>query len=175
LLLSSSVAEIIIGWVLVSNYAICGISVGCSVPTRHLTHSSRTWLQPSSRILLLPGIFTPIAIRPARTFTRILERLSLKQFDRVTHREIAKWLPATALQTTQGLVLAQAVVEELRRRCVVLPPVLVIERMCAEVATRAHVMFIALTDEQRKKLDHLLESEDGGSHSLLAWLRLAAR
>jgi hypothetical protein len=107
----------------------------------------------------------------------ILERLSLKQFDRVTHREIAKWLLATALQTTQGLVLAQAVVEELRRRCVVLPPVLVIERICAEVATRAqrHVhraLTESLTDEQRKKLDHLLESGDGGSHSLLAWLRL---
>jgi TnpA family transposase len=43
----------------------------------------------------------------------ILERLSLKQFDRVTHREIAKWLLPIALQTTQGLVLAQAVIEEL--------------------------------------------------------------
>jgi TnpA family transposase len=107
----------------------------------------------------------------------ILERLSLKQFDRVTHREIAKWLLATALQTTQGLVLAQAVVEELRRRCVVLPPVLVIERICSEVATRAqrHVhraLTESLTDEQRKKLDRLLESGDDGSHSLLAWLRL---
>jgi TnpA family transposase len=107
----------------------------------------------------------------------ILERLSLKQFDRVTHREIAKWLLATALQTTQGFVLAQAVVEELRRRCVVLPPVLVIERICSEVATRAqrHVhraLTESLTDEQRKKLDRLLESGDDGSHSLLAWLRL---
>src|SRR5260370_20165635 len=64
LLLSGSIAEIITGWVLVSNYAICGISVGCWVPTRRLTHSSWTWLQPSLRFLLLLGIFTPIAIRP---------------------------------------------------------------------------------------------------------------
>ena len=33
----------------------------------------------------------------------ILERL--KQFDRITHREIAKWLLPTTLQTTQGVVL----------------------------------------------------------------------
>jgi hypothetical protein len=51
--------------------------------------------------------------------------MGLKQFDQIVHREIAKWLLPTALQTTQGLVLAQAVVEELRRRRIVLPPVLV--------------------------------------------------
>jgi Domain of unknown function (DUF4158) len=107
----------------------------------------------------------------------ILERLGLKQFDRITHREIAKWLLPTALQTTQGLVLAEAAIEELRRRRIVLPPVLVIERVCAEVATRAErqiykVLSQWLTNEQRTKLDQLLESREGGSHSLLAWLRL---
>ena len=107
----------------------------------------------------------------------ILERLGLKQFDRSMHREIAKWLLPTALQTTQGLVLAEAAIEELRRRRIVLPPVLVIERVCAEVATRAQrqiykVLSQWLTNEQRTKLDQLLESREGGSHSLLAWLRL---
>ena len=47
-----------------------------------------------------------------------------------------------------------------------------IERICAEVATRAqrHVhraLTESLTDEQRKKLDHLLESGDGGS--IVCW------
>ena len=107
----------------------------------------------------------------------ILERLGLKQFDRITHREIAKWLLPTALQTTQGLVLAEAAIEELRRRRIVLPPVLVIERVCAEVATRVQRQIYKalsewLTNEQRTKLDQLLESREGGSHSLLAWLRL---
>jgi hypothetical protein len=107
----------------------------------------------------------------------IFGRLGLKQFDRITHREIAKWLLPTALQTTQGLVLAEAVVEELRKRRIVLPPVLAIERVCAEVATRAQrqvhrALTEWLTDEQRTKIDELLESRNGGSHSLLAWLRL---
>jgi Domain of unknown function (DUF4158) len=38
----------------------------------------------------------------------ILERLGLKQFDRIAHLDIAKWLLPIVLQTTQGLVLAQA-------------------------------------------------------------------
>jgi hypothetical protein len=64
--------------------------------------------------------------RPAiRTERQAAEPSPTKQFDRIVHREIAKCLLPTALQTTQGLVLAQAVVEELRRRCIVLPPVLV--------------------------------------------------
>jgi Domain of unknown function (DUF4158) len=74
----------------------------------------------------------------------ILERLGLKQFDRTTHREIAKWLLPTALQTTQGLVLAEA-----------------LQRVCAEVATCAQrqihkVLSEWLTNEQRIKLDQLL-------------------
>ena len=64
-----------------------------------------------------------------------------------------------------------------RRRHIVLPPILVIERVCAEVATRAQrqihkALTEWLTDEQRTKLDELLESREGGSHSLLTWLRL---
>jgi Domain of unknown function (DUF4158) len=83
----------------------------------------------------------------------------------------------TALQTTQGVVLAEAAIEELRRRRIVLPPVLVIERVCAEVATRAQrqihkVLSEWLTNEQRTKLDQLLESREAGSHSILASLRL---
>jgi TnpA family transposase len=83
----------------------------------------------------------------------------------------------TALQTTQGVVLAEAAIEELRRPRIVLPPVLVIERVCAEVATRAQrqihkVLSEWLTNEQRTKLDQLLESREAGSHSILASLRL---
>ena len=114
----------------------------------------------AAQLKVPPGVWDLYADRDQTRrehLQEILERLSLKQFDRVAHREIAKWLLPTALQTTQGLVLAQAVVEELRRRRIVLPPVLVIERICAEVATRAqrHVhraLTESPTDEQRKKL-----------------------
>jgi hypothetical protein len=81
------------------------------------------------------------------------------------------------LQTTRGIVLAQAVVEELRKRLIVLPPVAVIKRLCAEAATRAQrKIFTLLTEdlssEQKAQLDGLLEMREGGSpYSTLACLR----
>jgi hypothetical protein len=86
---------------------------------------------------------------------------------------LAAWLEPTAMQTTRGLVLARAVVEELRKRRIVLPTVAVIERLCAEAATRAQrKVFSLLTDgldtERRTKLDRLLELREGNPYSSLA-------
>jgi TnpA family transposase len=67
----------------------------------------------------------------------LLSLLDMKQFSTRHYRASSEWLEPTALQTTRGMVLAQAVVEELRKRLIVLPPVAVIERLCAEAATRA--------------------------------------
>jgi len=75
------------------------------------------------------------------------------------------------------MVLAQVVVEELRKRLIVLPPVAVIERLCAEAATRAQREILAilsegLSPEQKSQLDGLLEMREGSPYSTLAWLRL---
>ena len=64
----------------------------------------------------------------------------------------------------------------LRKRMIVLPPVAVIERLCAESVTRAQRKVFALLtegldDEQRTKLDRLLEQREGSPYSTLAWLR----
>src|ERR1019366_9324002 len=44
----------------------------------------------------------------------LLERFELRQFDRSYYRELIDWLMPLALQTTQGMVLAHAVANELR-------------------------------------------------------------
>jgi len=103
--------------------------------------------------------------------------LGMKQFATKHYRELSVWLEPTALQTTQGILLARAVVEELRRSRIVLPPLAVIERLCAEVTTRAQrKIFALLTEglsaEQREQLDDLLEIHEGSPYSTLAWLRL---
>ena len=105
----------------------------------------------------------------------LLPRMGLEQFAGTHYHSLAAWLEPTAPQTTRGLVLARAVVEELRKRRVVLPPVAVIERLCAEAATRAQrKVFSLLTDgldtERRTKLDRLLEPREGSPYSSLAWL-----
>ena len=77
----------------------------------------------------------------------------------------------------QGIVLVQTAVDELRRRLVVLPSLMVLERLCAEVATRAQrkifaILTAGLTARQRWELDQLLELREGSPYSTLAWLRL---
>jgi hypothetical protein len=51
----------------------------------------------------------------------LLSRLGMEQFGIKHYRAISAWLESTALQTTQGIVLVQTAVDELRRRLVVLP------------------------------------------------------
>ncbi|PZS08516.1 MAG: Tn3 family transposase, partial [Chloroflexi bacterium] len=110
---------------------------------------------------------------------KLLARLGMEQFGSAQYRSLSAWLGSTALQSTRGMVLAQAAVGELRRRLIVLPPVAVIERLCAEAATRAQrKVFSLLTRdlsvEQIGKLDDLLELRRGSPYSTLAWLRLPA-
>ena len=50
----------------------------------------------------------------------LLSRLGLEQLGTKHYRAISAWLQSTALQATQCIVLAQAAVDELRRRLVVL-------------------------------------------------------
>jgi hypothetical protein len=83
------------------------------------------------------------------------------QFSRQHYRVLVDLLLPLAMQTTQGIVLAQAAVDELRRRHVLLPPVPALEKLCAAVATRAQrevhrLLTTPLSDEQRSALDQLL-------------------
>ena len=80
-----------------------------------------------------------------------------------------------AWQTDKGIVLAGALVANLRRQSILLPSVNVIERICAEAITRAtrriHASLTeALTPEHRRQLDALLNLRENeqGQHARLA-------
>ncbi|RAR27210.1 Tn3 family transposase, partial [Pseudomonas sp. MDMC224] len=82
-----------------------------------------------------------------------------------------------AMQTDKGFVLAQALLEYLRRQAILLPGSNVIERICAEAVTRAtrrihDVLTELLSDGHRRRLDELLKRRDDGRMTWLAWLRL---
>ena len=69
--------------------------------------------------------------------------------------------------------------EELRTRRIVCPPLAVIERLAGSVRARARrqlwrLLADGLTDQQRQSLDQLLEVRAGGGQSTLAWLRQTA-
>ncbi|RZF24084.1 Tn3 family transposase [Paraburkholderia sp. UYCP14C] len=106
----------------------------------------------------------------------LLARLGLAQFGRQHYRALVELLMPVAMQTTQGIALAQAAVDELRRRHVLLPPVAALEKLCAAVATRAQrdvyrLLTAPLTTGQRTALDQLLLPLTGRPVSKLAWLR----
>ncbi len=86
-------------------------------------------------------------------------------------------LVEVAWLTDKGVVLAESLVADLRDRKILLPPVGVIQRVCAEALSRANRRIFntlagALDDGHRERLDGLLERKDNGLHTWLAWLRL---
>ena len=99
-----------------------------------------------------------------------------RPFSVAFYRELAVWLLPLAMQSDQGMVLAQAVLEELRNRKVIVPPIPVIGRLCAETGTRAlRQIYRALTEPlgstRKKRLDALFQPKEDTSASVLTWLR----
>jgi Domain of unknown function (DUF4158) len=102
--------------------------------------------------------------------------LGLTPFGIRQFHQFARWLADLAMQTDKGVVLATALVQELRREKVVLPPINVIERVCALAITRANrkiylILAGALNDRHRVLLEGLLRQPIGSTSSTLAWLR----
>lgn len=87
-----------------------------------------------------PGVWDLYASRDETRrehWRKLLARLGLAQFGRQHYRALVERLLPVAMQTTQGIVLAQAAVDELKRRHVLLPAVAALEKLCASVAARA--------------------------------------
>ncbi|HBY2398192.1 TPA: DUF4158 domain-containing protein, partial [Klebsiella pneumoniae] len=89
-----------------------------------------------------------------------------KPFTMSHYRQAVHTLTELALQTDKGIVLASALVENLRRQSIILPAMNAIERASAEAITRANRrIYAALTDSllspHRQRLDELLKRKDG--------------
>jgi TnpA family transposase len=105
--------------------------------------------------------------------------LELRPLTRAMYRELAAWLLPTALATDHGPTLVATLLEELRARRIVCPPLPAIERLAGSVRARAQRQLWrwladGLNDQQRQALDQLLEVRVGGGQSTLAWLRQTA-
>jgi TnpA family transposase len=101
----------------------------------------------------------------------------LRPFGFGQYRSLAAWLMPTALQTSRGIVLVRAAIDEIRRRSLIVPRLAVIERLCAEVIVRSErqlfrILTADLTDTHRLQLDALLELRESTKISNFAWLRL---
>jgi hypothetical protein len=102
--------------------------------------------------------------------------LGVRFFTAADYRGLAVSITTLAMQTWQGVVLAEALINEMRRSRILLPPIAIIERLCAEAATlaqrRVHrVLTERLNGEQKEKLERLIGPPSSGRASKLAWLR----
>jgi hypothetical protein len=76
------------------------------------------------------------------------------------------------------MVLVRSVIDQLRSKQVIIPPLSVIDRLCAEAITRAERRLYRkltsdLDDFQRTALDNVLGARLNTKQSMLAWLRQA--
>lgn len=102
--------------------------------------------------------------------------LGIEPFDLAHYRQAVHATTELALQTDKGIVLASSVLESLWHRHIILPPLDVVERVCAEAITRANrriydALAEPLSDVHRRRLDDLLKRRDNGKTTWLAWLR----
>ncbi len=140
--------------------------------------------EPVSRFVaaqlgLKPDDLLPYAAREKtrREHLDALRRMyGYKMFSGKRAQKMRKWLDhnAEAAQSSQALV--RGLVEECRRRQIILPGISVIERHCADVLVTAERRIEAriaarLDAKMRAQLDNLLTEETDGRVSRFIWLR----
>lgn len=133
----------------------------------------------ASQLGLEPQLWSQYAQRAETRREHILELqtwLGLVPFGLKHFRQNVGSLADLAQQTDHGCVLMESLLERLRQQRLVLPPLDVLERLCAEALTagnrRVHEILTAdLLASQRDALDKLLEQRSGTKISLLSWLR----
>ena len=102
--------------------------------------------------------------------------LGLRPFDGGAREELRAWLVGVAAMTDSGLALVEALLEEMRRRRIVVPALYAAERLAWEARreARANVagsLVGGLSDEQLGALDGLLATAPDATRSALVWLR----
>lgn len=98
-----------------------------------------------------------------------------KLFTASHYKNALLMLTEIALQTDKGIILANSLIEDLRKRAVILPTISVIERACSEAITRANrdiysTLSDSLESSYYQKLDNLLSLKDGSNMTWLVWL-----
>jgi len=116
-----------------------------------------------------------------REATRRVHALALQSlygfasFSRTHVRPTVEALRRVAFGSDQGLIVATALVDHLRGQRILIPPIAVIERLCAQAITQGERQIYAtlcelLTPQHDLKLEELLHVPQGGQLTRLRWL-----
>src|SRR3954447_14746780 len=128
---------------------------------------------------LAPAAFPDYARRDTTRREHLLEleaMLGLRTFGLRDYRSLAGHALEVARQTDRGEAIVAALVEEVRRRRIILPSPAVLERIGLSARARARAaahadLAAGLTTEQRERLHGLLAVEEGRARTRFAWLR----
>src|SRR5882762_8221459 len=111
-----------------------------------------------------------------RHAAELQDRLGFRPFGTRPAADLAGWLPPHAIETDRLAHLAGLVVEECRRRRIVIPSPGALERLCIQTRYQArgevqHRLTNGLSADQRRRLDALTQRRAETNQSWLAWLR----
>jgi TnpA family transposase/DNA invertase Pin-like site-specific DNA recombinase len=155
-------------------YPGCALPPDAEPPTPVLSYVGR-------QLHIEPEVWPQYAQRPETRREHLAElqaRMHLAPFSAAAYCLLVHQLAELAQHTDRGIVLAEALVEMLRQRRILLPALDVIERVCSEAQTRGtRTVYAALTaplaEHHRRVLDDLLalHADVKGKGSGLIWLR----
>ncbi len=164
--------------------------LGFAVQLAYLRHPGRALepeeVPPEAMLVFIaqqlgiePAAFRDYARRDTTRREHFLElqaALGLRTFGLADYRSLSSWALEVARQTDRGDTIVAALVDEVRRRRVILPNPSVLERIGLSVRARAraaaHADLVAgLRAEQREGLHGLLAIEEGRARTRFAWLR----
>jgi len=159
----------------VLSYPGCALSPDAQAPQVLLAFVAR-------QLRVEPEMWSQYAQRAETRREHLLELqawLALTPFS-VTHfRHFVEHFTDMACQTERGIVLANALLEALRREHVIVRAVEVTERVCVQALTQGtrkvyEALTASLTAAHQQRLDELLTVRENATSSSLAWLRQPA-
>lgn len=108
----------------------------------------------------------------------IMARTKHRAFDRTLFRDLAAWLTSKAQITRDPIILATTLVDEFRRRRILIPSAAILELMLHQARGRAErILHRALIEGINQRttdaLDRLLTVQINTETTMLAWLRRA--
>lgn len=106
----------------------------------------------------------------------IMQTFGFSSFEEVAGRELSEWLASVAASTDSGIALVEALLEEMRRRRIVVPALYAVEELAWEVRRGAREeaarrLTASLSADRLLRLDELLITTDDETRSRLVWLR----
>jgi hypothetical protein len=126
-----------------------------------------------------PGAWTEYAARDETRREHALELQGIfgyRPFTIAEYRWLRGWLTDLALQTNKASALAEQLIESLRSQHIIVPPITMIDRLCAEALARAAKLLYqrlteSLGEDCRTKVDALLLPREDVRTVVLTWLR----